>query len=92
MAVEPDHETVANALLETGCDRLRSAGVRGVNCGVSPAHTFERALRRSRFLEAGQSRLFGFGPDCQKCGVPILEALYAGTVRMHVMMGDFDIY
>jgi GNAT superfamily N-acetyltransferase len=92
MAVEPDHEGVADALLEAGCARLRSAGVRGVNCGVSPGHPFERALRRSGFLEAGQSQLFGFGPDRRKRGLPILEALYAGTARMHVMMGDFDIY
>lgn len=91
MAVDPDHEGVAEALLEEGCHRARTAGSRGVSCGLPAGHPFGRALRRSGFLDSGQAQSFGFGPDRRKRGLPFLESLYAGTAKLHVMMGDLDI-
>lgn len=80
------------ALLGEGCERMAAAGARGANIGLSVGHPAAPVVEAAGFLPLRWTTQYTCGPQRRGRSFPMLDRMYAGEARSHLVLGDGDIY
>lgn len=92
LVCDPARPELGSRLLDRACESMRADGARGLDCWLSSGDPLEPALSGAGFLDSGEVRQVGLGPQRRRERPPeALHSLYAGTARVHVMAGDLEL-